>query len=82
MATPFGERSTGEIIVLVIAVSVCFVVVFGVIAIAIVEVIDSETDTIGAAAVISDVVNTLIGVMAGFLAGRTEGAATTQDTSS
>ena len=71
---PLGERSTGEIIVLVIAVSVCFVVVFGVIAIAVVEVIDSETDTIGAAAVISDVVNTLIGVMAGFLAGRTEGA--------
>jgi len=57
---------------MVIAVTVCFVVIFSLIAIVVAEIMNPDIDTVGSAAVVSDIVNTLIGVMAGFLAGRTE----------
>ena len=41
-------------------------------AIAASELIDPDTDTSGAANAVADVINTLIGLLAGFLAGRTE----------
>jgi hypothetical protein len=46
-------------------------------AVAILEIINPETDTTQIVAILSDIINTLIGVMAGFLAGRTEATTTT-----
>jgi len=66
------DRSTGEILVLMVAATVCgYVIVSGTVIILLVFV-RPEVDTTNAARNIGDVINTLIGLMAGFLAGRTD----------
>lgn len=57
---------------MLIASTVCFAVCLGVLAIVVLAIVRPDTDLSGAAAQVKDIVNTLIGLLAGFLAGRTE----------
>jgi hypothetical protein len=66
------DRTTGDLLVLMIAGTVCVVVVGLATALIIVAFTRPEQDTAGAASAVGDVVNTLIGLLAGFLAGRTD----------
>lgn len=69
------ERPTGELLVLLIATTICgFILVMGS-AVLIIEIFNPDSDTAGLAGVVSDVLSTMIGLLAGFLAGRTDKAA-------
>lgn len=70
--TRLRDRSTTDLLILLIAGTICFSVLASGAAIAIIEIQDPNTDTSRAVGAISDVVNTLIGLLAGFLAGRTD----------
>lgn len=64
------DRSTGEVLVLLIAFTVCgYIVVIS--AVLIVNVIvNPNAEETGAARNIADIINTLIGLLAGYLAGK------------
>jgi hypothetical protein len=64
------KRNTGDILVLLIASTVCFAVTVSVISVVILQFVQPENK--GGFAVVGDVINTLISLMAGFLAGRTD----------
>jgi hypothetical protein len=66
------DRSTGDLLVLLIAGTVCFAVIATGATIVVVEIINPKVDTTLASRQISDILNTLIGLLAGFLAGRTD----------
>jgi len=66
------DRSTGEIMVFMVAATVCGSVVVGMGAIIIVSIVNPGFDGGEAARQISDLLNTLVGLLAGFLAGRTD----------
>lgn len=66
------DRSTGDLLVLMVAGTVCFTVLGTVIAIAAIEIVNSKTDTSAAVRSVTGIINTLIGLLAGFLAGRTD----------
>jgi len=68
----FAERTTGDLLILVIASTVCFSVLASGLALFIVTLWVPERDTTAGFHAVSDVVNTLIGLLAGFLAGRTD----------
>jgi hypothetical protein len=70
--TRLRDRSTGDILVLMVAGTVCFSVVATGATIAVVEIVNSGTDTTSAVRAVTGIVNTLIGLLAGFLAGRTD----------
>jgi len=76
MATPerprLRDRSTGDLLVLLIAGTVCFMVFAAAASIVVVEIVNPKIDTSNASRQIADVINTLIGLLAGFLAGRTD----------
>jgi hypothetical protein len=55
-----------------VAGTVCSVVLGTVVTLIISEIFSPDTDTSGAARQVADIINTLIGLMAGFLAGRTD----------
>ena len=57
-----------------VAFTICSSVVVGGTAIIINGVVNPDDDTTRALVLVSDVINTLIGLLAGFLAGRTESA--------
>ena len=66
------QRTTGELLVLIIALTVCgYVMVTGLVTIILVFV-HPEIDLSKVAGQIADIINTLIGLMAGFLAGKSE----------
>lgn len=65
------DRSTGDLLVLMIASTVCSIVVMGGLTVVLVEIFHPGTDTTAALRTITGIVNTLIGLLAGFLAGRT-----------
>ena len=64
------DRSTGDLLVMLIAITVCgYIVVIS--AVLIVNVIvNPDAEETGAARNIADIINTLIGLLAGYLAGR------------
>lgn len=68
----FEHRSTGDLLVMLIAATVCFCVLASGATVALLAFIRPEVDTSTAVGTISDVINTLIGLLAGFLAGRTD----------
>lgn len=68
----FAERTTGDLLILIISATVCFSVLASGMALFIVTLWVPERDTTAGFHAISDVVNTLIGLLAGFLAGRTD----------
>lgn len=71
MAT-IRERSTTDLLILLIASTICFSVLAAGATIGIIEIRDPSVDTSGAQGTLGDIINTMIGLLAGFLAGRTE----------
>ena len=66
------NRSTTDLLILMVAGTVCFAVLAAGAGVAAVEIAHPEVDTTSAQNSIGDVINTLIGLLAGFLAGRTQ----------
>lgn len=66
------DRPTGELMVLMVAATVCGSVVVGGGAVILLALVQPTFDTSNAARTIADLLNTLIGLLAGFLAGRTD----------
>jgi hypothetical protein len=69
-----SRRSTGDVLVLLIASTVCIGVLAGGAALVTIELVHPSTDSTFALKALQDTVNTLLGLVAGFLAGRTYGA--------
>jgi cation transporter-like permease len=67
---PFSDKPTGDILVLMIAATICFTVLASGAAVAIIEMKDSTVDTSAEVGALRDIVGTLIGLLAGYLAGR------------
>jgi len=65
-------RTTGDLLILLIASTVCFAVLASGAGLFIVSVLHPESDSSAGFHAIGDVINTLIGLLAGFLAGRTD----------
>jgi cytochrome bd-type quinol oxidase subunit 2 len=65
------DRPTGEILIILVGVTVCgYVVLQGIIILALA--FFTDRDLTEAARNIADIINTLIGLLAGYLAGRTD----------
>lgn len=74
-------RSTTDLLILMIAGTICFAVLASGATIAAIEVKSSgQADTSVAFKSLTDVLNTLIGLLAGFLAGRTQSVQETRRT--
>lgn len=71
-STWLARRTTGDILLLLIAGTICGSVILGGATVALVEILHPSTDTSTVIGMIGDVINTLIGLLAGFLAGRTD----------
>jgi hypothetical protein len=69
---PISRRSTTDLLILMIASTICFAVLAAGATIATIEIKNPGVDTSTAYKSVQDVINTLIGLLAGFLAGRTE----------
>lgn len=68
----FKNRTTGEIMVLLVAITVCgYVVIVGT-SLIIFEFVHPDVEASAAFRSVASVINTLIGLLAGFLAGRTD----------
>lgn len=72
----FRDRSTTDLLVIMIAATICGTVVVGSGTAIATELFRPEQDTSQVLRAISDIVNTLIGLLAGFLAGRTDATLT------
>jgi hypothetical protein len=70
--TRLRDRPTGDLMVLLVAFTVCGSVVLGGAAVITVTLFRPDVDVSNAARNIADLLNTLIGLLAGFLAGRTD----------
>lgn len=68
----FLDRPTGEILVLSVTFTVCFGVLASGATIAAISLFHPETDISNWIARVSGILNTMIGLLAGFLAGRTD----------
>jgi len=68
------ERPTGEILVLIIAGTICGGVCVGGLGIIIFMFLNPNAETLAATRLIAGIMNTLIGLLAGFLAGATQAA--------
>lgn len=68
--TGLTDRPTGDLLVLMIAATICFTVLASGAAVAIIELKDPSVDTSKEVGAIRDIVGTLIGLLAGYLAGR------------
>jgi hypothetical protein len=66
------DRSTGDLLVLMIAGTVCFMVLATGASIVVIEIVNPSADTSSAVRQVTGIINTLIGLLAGFLAGRTD----------
>jgi fructose-specific phosphotransferase system IIC component len=71
------DRSTGDLLVLMIAGTICFGIIATGAITAVFVFLHPGADVSGPSRLIADVVNTLIGLLAGFLAGRTEAVQST-----
>lgn len=76
-----GDRPTGDILVLMIAGTVCFSVLASGLVISIVSIKSPETDVTVWITRITGIMNTLVGLLAGFLAGRTSSGTRRSDDS-
>ena len=64
-------RSTGDLLVLIVAATICGAILLGVIGVFVVSIARPKTDLTGLVGNLGDVINTMVGLMAGFLAGKT-----------
>lgn len=67
------QRSTGDLLILMIAGTICASVLLSGFAVTAIELFYPDRDTTKVVAIISDVINTLIGLLAGYMAGRSHG---------
>ncbi len=65
------DRTTGDLLVLMVAATVCTSVVLGGASLVLIELWDPDQDTEAGLRTVTGIINTLIGLLAGFLAGRT-----------
>lgn len=65
------DRSTGDLLVLMVTMTVCATILLSGAVILVTEIINPETDTSDGLRTITGILNTLIGLIAGFLAGKT-----------
>lgn len=68
----FESRTTGDLLLLIIAFTVCFSVLASGAWLALLALTQPDRDVSAGFNAITDVINTLIGLLAGFLAGRTD----------
>lgn len=68
----FRDRTTGEILVILITTTVCFGVLASGLIISIVAIVSPEKDTTVWITRVTGIMNTMLGLLAGFLAGRTD----------
>ena len=66
----FADRSTGDLLILGITATICFVLLASGAVLGVLAFFQPERDLTSMVSQISDVINTMIGLMAGFLAGR------------
>ena len=71
MMTRFKDRTTGEILVLMIAGTICGAVAIGMISIILLAIFRPGYDYNGGARTIADLLTTMVGLLAGYLAGKT-----------
>lgn len=67
-----NQRSTSDLLILMIASTICGVIILAMFALGILEIVHNDADTSGLSSAIANVVNTLVGLLAGFLAGHTQ----------
>lgn len=72
--SPLGDRPTTDLLILLIAVTICGGIILGIIGVVAVELTHPNTDLGKLGGNLNDVISTLVGLMAGWLAGRTERA--------
>lgn len=72
MMRGLGSRSTGDVLVLMIAGTVCFAVLAGGACIAVLAFVRPEVDVSKGVNSIRDIIGTLLGLVSGFLAGRNQ----------
>lgn len=66
------DRSTGDLLVLGIAGTICLSVLVGVVTLTILSILQPDNEHPAATAVVSDTIQMLVALLAGFLAGRTD----------
>ena len=66
-----SQRPTTDLLLLIVAATISGAVLLSLLAVAVTELVHPEADTSSAAAALSGVISTLVGLLAGFLAGRT-----------
>ena len=71
MSPKLRDRPTGELLVLMIAGTLCGAVVIGSLSIIAIAMFRPEYDYNGGARTIADLLTTMVGLLAGYLAGRT-----------
>lgn len=69
--TRLRDRGTGDLLVLLIAGTICLSVLVGVVTLTVVSVLSPEADHAAATTVVVDTIQMLVSLLAGFLAGRT-----------
>jgi len=68
----FRDRSTGDLLVTMVAGTVCFTVLFSGVLVGIVVLFRPETDVTIWVTRTTNIINTMIGLLAGYLAGRSD----------
>jgi hypothetical protein len=66
------RRTTTDLLILMISSTLCLAILIALISVGMVALVHPEIDTSQAANAISGVLSTLVGLLAGFLAGRTQ----------
>ncbi len=64
------DRSTPDLLVLIIASTICLAILIAVMGVFVLRIYEPKVDMSGLVGNLNDVINTMIGLMAGYLAGR------------
>jgi hypothetical protein len=73
------DRDTGDLLVLIVAGTICGVVIFTAVGSFAFKLLNPDADINKTFVLVADILNTLIGLLAGFLAGRAEVGAKRRD---
>ena len=79
MVKRLRDRSTGDLLILMVTFTVCFSVLASGATLAVVAFVNPEADFGLWTSRIAGILNTMLGVMAGYLAGRTDAATRKRD---